>query len=62
MKYEDRMTLIKLAVRDLDEAVTFYTPVWNECAKWCTEEAIKRRIVTIRADLKALEKELHERK
>lgn len=54
----ERMTLIKLAVRDLDEAVAFYTPVCGECAKWCTEEAIRRRIVTVRADLKKLEEEL----
>lgn len=54
----ERMTLIKLAVRDLDDAVNSYTPIYGECEKWCSEESIKRRIVTIRADLKKLEEEL----
>ena len=54
----ERMTLIKLAMRDLDDAVISYTPNYGECEKWCTEESIKRRIMTIRADLKQLEREL----
>ena len=54
----DRMRLIKLAVRDLDDAVQSFTTVYSECEKWCSEEAIKRRIIQIRADLKKLEEEL----
>lgn len=54
----ERMTLIKLAIRDLDDAVNSYTPGYGQCEKWCSEESIKRRITTIRADLKQLEGEL----
>ena len=52
------MKLIHLAVRDLNDAVQSFTPVYGECEKWCSKEAIKRRIVQIRADLKKLEEEL----
>lgn len=54
----ERIQLIDLAVRDLTDAVGSFTAVFGECEKWCSEEAIKRRILQIRADLKMLEKEL----
>lgn len=54
----DRMQLIKLAVRDLDDAVQSFTTVCSERENWHSEEAIKRRIIQIRADLKKLEEEL----
>lgn len=54
----ERMTLIKLAMCDLDDAVISYAPGYGKCEKWCTKESIKRRIMTIRADLKQLEREL----
>lgn len=54
----ERMTLIKLAVRDLNDAVNCHDPVKYENEKWCSTEAIKRKIITIRNDLKMLEREL----
>lgn len=55
----ERMMLIKMAVRDLDEAVAAYVPECGMCENWCSETSINRRIVTIRADLKRLEAELN---
>lgn len=54
----ERMRLINLAVRDLTDAVGSFTVVYGECEKWCSENAIRRRIVQIRADLKKLDEEL----
>lgn len=54
----DRMQLIKLAVRDLDDAVQSFMTVYGERENWRSDEAIKRRIIQIRADLKKLEEEL----
>lgn len=54
----ERMQLIKLAVRDLADAVGSFTTVYGDCEKWCSKGAIKRKIIQIRADLKALENEL----
>ena len=63
----DRMKMLALAVKDLDEAVKVYEKVKAEdhytCAgcnipMHCTKESIKRRITQIRQDLLLLEKEL----
>lgn len=54
----ERMKLITLAVRDLNDAVQSFTTVYGECEKWCSEGAINRRIIQIRADLKMLGEEL----
>ena len=54
----ERVTLINLAMRDLNDAVNRYDPVKYENEKWCSKEAIKRKIITIRNDLKMLEREL----
>lgn len=54
----ERMQLITLAVRDLNDAVQSFTTVYGECEKWCSEGAIKRRIIQIRADLNHLMNEL----
>ena len=63
----DRMKLLMLMVKDLDDAVKVYEKaradgsyVYAGCAvpMHCSKEAIKRRITQIRQDLLLLEKGL----
>ena len=63
----DRMKMLALAAKDLEEAVQVYekakadkgSPVYVwDVPRHCTREAIKRRITQIRQDLLALEREL----
>lgn len=63
----DRMKLLTLAAKDLDDAVKVYEKakaenkyVYARCdvPKHCSKEAIKRRITQLRQDLLLLEKGL----
>ena len=63
----DRMKMLSLAAKDLNDAVTVYGKAKAEnkyvCAGYtvpmhCSKEAIKRRITQMRQDLLLLEKEL----
>ena len=63
----DRMKLIQLAVKDLNEAVNAYenarkvnpetSDVWWQLPRYHTRESIRRRIKQLRQDLLQLEKE-----
>lgn len=57
MNRSERMTLIKWAIRNLDNALDFM-PGYGECDEGRSKEAIKRIIFTIWYDLKTLEEEL----
>lgn len=63
----DRMKLLTLAAKDLNDAVSVYGKakaevkyVWvgRDVPMHCSKEAIKRRITQMRQDLLLLEKEL----
>lgn len=63
----DRMKLLTLTAKDLNDAVTVYGnakaevkygQVWRDVPMHCSKEAIKRRITQMRQDLLLLEKEL----
>lgn len=63
----DRMKMLALAVKDLEDAVKTYekaktdkgSPVYVwDVPRHCTKEAIKRRITQIRQDLLMLERSL----
>lgn len=66
MQSKERMQLISLAIKDLAEAVAAYEEAQAKCKYGSpsvgygipahySKEAIKRRIVTLRQDLKQLE-------
>ena len=63
----DRMKMLTLAIKDLDEAVKVYEKVKAKDRRTyagynipmhCTKESIKRRITQMRQDLLLLEKEM----
>lgn len=63
MTTSELMTLINLATKDLKEVVCtyhFHKDEGQYLPKCCTKNAIKRRIVQLRADLLELAKELDE--